>query len=257
MSIDVNPAVAKSSRSAAVGPERRVRATGLKIERRSGGDGQGATIVGHAAVYDQWSVIYSGPYYELREVIRPGAFDRALARRQDVRALFNHDDNFVLGRTASGTLKLASDKVGLRSEIDAPDTQTIRDLVLSPIGRGDVDGMSFGFNVNLSDAVTTTSSADSVVIDRGGDRFTIREDGNRTIEERELLDLDLLDVSPVTFPQYGGTDVALRSGHLDADTLARCRELDRPRELRDARRAESDARRNAARARLIKTLAAG
>ncbi|MCT7656157.1 HK97 family phage prohead protease [Oceanimonas sp. NS1] len=62
-----------------------------------------------------------------------------------MRALFNHDPNFVLGRTRSGTLALSVDADGLRYEIDPPDTQTVRDLVLAPLARGDITGSSFAF----------------------------------------------------------------------------------------------------------------
>ena len=58
----------------------------------------------------------------------PGAFRRALAADPDVRALFNHDSNYVLGRTTNGTLRLAEDPRGLVAEFDAPDTQYARDL---------------------------------------------------------------------------------------------------------------------------------
>ncbi len=245
-------AEAKSAPSA--GAERRIRPAGLRVERRSGGEGgDRRAIVGHAAVFDQWTVMYSGAYYEAREVVRRGAFDRALRERQDVRALFNHDVNFILGRTKSGTLRLSVDSTGLRSEIAPPDTQTVNDLVVSPIERGDLDGMSFGFVARRADKSVITRSANSTVIDRGGDRITLRMEGDREIEERELLDLDLLDVSPVCDPQYTGTDLGLRAAAVDADFLARCRERDRPRESRGR---DSLAPGNAARARLLKTLAA-
>jgi len=62
------------------------------------------------------------------EIVRPGAFARAIQQGQDVRALFNHDENHVLGRTANGTLRLEEDARGLAVEIDPPDTQVGRDV---------------------------------------------------------------------------------------------------------------------------------
>ncbi len=66
----------------------------------------------------------------------------------DVRGLFNHDPNFILGRSAAGTLSLSVDERGLRYDITAPDTQTIRDLVLAPMMRGDINQSSFAFRVS-------------------------------------------------------------------------------------------------------------
>jgi len=171
---------------------RTVAATGLKVERRD--DADAPRIVGHAIVYDQWTTLHEGRSFVWREKIARGACRSALAEGQDVRCLFNHDPNYVLGRTKSGTLRLTEDATGLLAEIDPPDTPTVRDLVLAPIARGDVSGMSFSFLVR-----------------EGGQVVTTREEGDRIVEEREVLALDLLDVSPVTFPAYEQTDVALRS----------------------------------------------
>ena len=122
-----------------------------------------------------------------REIILPGAFDRALREAHDVRALWNHNADVVLGRTKSGTLRLSVDEHGLRSEIDMPETRAAEDALAS-IRRGDVDGMSFGFRV-LTD---NWRSQDGVQI-------------------RELTDLELLDVSPVAYPAYPATQVSTRA----------------------------------------------
>lgn len=116
------------------------------------------------------------------ETIRSGAFGRAIREGQDVRALINHDPQFILGRTASGTLKLAEDSTGLHYEVDAPDTSYARDLAES-MKRGDVTQSSFGFRVREDDWQ--------------------REGRGRL---RTLLDVDLLDVSPVTYPAYEDTE---------------------------------------------------
>lgn len=167
-------------------------------------------VIGHAAAFDVWTTLYEGPSFIWREVVRPGAFKSAITERHDVRSLFNHDANFVLGRTASGTLSLAEDAIGLLTDTDPPDTPTIRDLVLEPIRRGDVSQMSFAFTVRRSAEVTTTERDGRTVVDSGGERVTTYRDGDRYVEERELLDLDLFDISPVTYPAYESTDVAVR-----------------------------------------------
>ena len=121
-----------------------------------------------------------------REKIKPGAFNKTI-KKADVRALFNHDEHYVLGRTKSGTLKLIEDDHGLRMENIPPDTQWAKDLLVS-IERGDINQMSFGFRV-ISDRWETKD-----------------EEPIRILEKVELV-----DVSPVTFPAYPDTEVALRS----------------------------------------------
>lgn len=181
-------------------------------EIRAGVDGAGDVMTGHASVFDQWTTLYEGRYWTWREKVNPGAFANALKEGVDCRALFNHDANFVLGRTTSGTLSLEEDPTGLMIQCSLPDTQTVRDLVVSPIKRGDVSGMSFAFDVRKGDTQTRTENPDgSIVYENGGERVTIRREGDREIEERELLDLDIHDVSPVTYPAYPGTDVSARS----------------------------------------------
>lgn len=173
-----------NARTEARGLERRfVSAQGLRIERR---DGAPVRLVGHAAVFNALSENLGG----FREQIKPGAFADAV-KTDDVRALFNHDPNFVLGRSTNGTLRMVEDAKGLAVEIDVPETPQIRDLVLAPIERGDVSQMSFGFSVNP-----------------GGQDWAEDSEG-RLI--RTLTSVRLYDVSPVTFPAYPQTDIAMRS----------------------------------------------
>jgi uncharacterized protein len=160
-------------------------------------DGVG-TVTGYAAVF--YDANDTGTEYRLWsdmvERIRPGAFDRAI-REDDVRALFNHDPNQVVGRNRAGTLRLLVDARGLKYEIDPPDTQAGRDLVTS-LKRGDIDGSSFSFVPlkttweEVRDAVTGTVTA------------------IRWIDEAQLY-----DVGPVTFPAYTGTAASARN---DEDT---------------------------------------
>jgi len=161
----------------------------LNVEERA--DGMGPKITGYAAVFDKWSEDLGG----FKEKIRAGAFKKAIGK-SDVRGLFNHDSNYVLGRQSNGTLTIKEDKNGLWMEIDPPDTQIIRDLVLAPIKRGDIKEQSFAF-----------------VIAEGGDEWKNlhgekpNEPATRTITEVD----ELFDVSPVTYPAYPDTSVALRS----------------------------------------------
>ncbi|MHC4316889.1 MAG: HK97 family phage prohead protease [Planctomycetota bacterium] len=140
------------------------------------------TIVGYASVFDS----ESRDLGQFKEIIKPGAFDRALVEEHDVRALVDHDPKMILGRSKSGTLRMLVDEVGLRVEIDPPDTSVGRDTIES-IRRGDLDSMSFGFVVR-------------------NDHW--REEEGQAI--REINDLDLFDVSVVSFPAYEDTSVAVR-----------------------------------------------
>ncbi|ECE6261454.1 HK97 family phage prohead protease [Salmonella enterica subsp. enterica] len=102
---------------------------------------QPTRIIGYGSVFNS----RSEPLWGFREIIKPGAFDDVLG--DDIRGLFNHDPNFILGRSSSGTLNVNVDDKGLRYDIAAPDTQTIRDLVLAPMMRGDINQSSFAFRV--------------------------------------------------------------------------------------------------------------
>lgn len=143
-------------------------------------------IVGHAAVFNDIS--RAGRTF--REMVAPGAFTQSIAH-DDIRALFDHDTRYVLGRTKAGTLSLSEDEIGLYAEITPPDTQWARDLMVS-IERGDISQMSFGFEI----------------IDEEW-----RHDEN-DVPLRIIRGAKLWDVSPVTFPFYESTDLAVRSHHI-------------------------------------------
>lgn len=142
-------------------------------------------ICGHAAVFDNWSETIGG-LFPFKEKVREGAFKNSI-EKDDIRALFNHDPNHILGRNKAGTLELVEDEKGLYVRIMPPDTQWAKDLQVS-ISRGDITQMSFGFIV-VKDEWSTESGADT----------------------RELIEVKLFDVSPVTFPAYTQTDVGVRA----------------------------------------------
>lgn len=164
-------------------PESETRSLSQPVEGRES-EGR-MTVAGYAAVFGEAADI--GGWFD--EVLAPGAFTETL-RSADVRAYFGHDRNRVLGRSASGTLRLSEDQKGLAVEIDLPDTSDGRDA-RALIQRGDITGMSFGFRVTREEW------------DETGDK------PRRTIREVELH-----EVSIVSEPAYDGTSIALRS--LDA-----------------------------------------
>jgi len=162
--------------------ERRLLPMEFRVERA---EGKQPKITGHAAVFNVLSPLLWG----FRERIAPGAFKKTL-KEADIRALFNHDSNFVLGRNAAKTLKLSEDETGLAIENTPPDTQWARDLLVS-MERGDVDQMSFAFR--------PIRSTWEIV--------------NEDTEDEELIvtreEVALIDVSVVTFPAYPETDAAV------------------------------------------------
>lgn len=153
-------------------------------ELRLDSEGDSQTIRGYAAVFDAMSQ----PMFGFREVIRKGAFKKTV-RESDIRALWNHDPNYVLGRKSARTLRLEEDEKGLLTRIFPPSTTWAADLMQS-IKRGDVSQMSFGFNM-----------VKERWMDPGKDGLPIRE----------LLEVRLFDVSPVTFPAYPQTEVHVRA----------------------------------------------
>ncbi len=139
-------------------------------------------LEGHAAVFNRLSEDLGG----FREQIMPGAFAQSIAE-DDIMALWNHNPDYVLGRNRAGTLQLSEDTTGLAMVINLPDTQVGRDLMVS-VERRDVAGASFSF-----------------FVPQGGDKW----DHMESSDLRTLLFARLKDVSPVAFPAYRDTDVAI------------------------------------------------
>ncbi len=149
---------------------------------------EGRRLAGYAATYDTPTIITDITGRQFREVIRPHAFRASLEQGADVVALYNHNPDLgVLARTKSGTLRLTEDERGLRFDLELPETPLAQALVAS-IGRGDLDSCSFAFLAKRDE--------------------WRQEEG---LPLRELLDLDLHDISIVTFPAYDSTSVDVRS----------------------------------------------
>lgn len=162
---------------------------GIDLETRE----EGSPILrGYGAVFYQ----RGKPETEFRlgdlfvERIAPGAFDRAI-REDDVRCLYNHDPAMLLGRSTAGTLRLSTDAVGLRYEVDLPDTNAGRDVAESA-QRGDLSGASIIFRATA---------------------IMWKEEEDEELPIREITEVRLFDCGPVPFPAYEGTsaEIAKRS----------------------------------------------
>lgn len=138
-------------------------------------------ITSYSAVFNSWSKELWG----FREIIRPGTFTKTI-QNSDIRCLFNHDPNLILGRNKAGTLDIEEDSKGLRYTVSLPGTSYAQDLKQS-VMRGDITENSFWF-------------------DTISDRWGTEEIDGQKWEIRELLEVTLFDVSPVTFPAYPGTE---------------------------------------------------
>lgn len=134
-----------------------------------------------------YAAVFNSPSEDMGfvEYVDPHAFDDALSG--DCRALFNHNADCVLGRTVSGTLRLSVDSKGLAYEIDPPDTQVCRDLMVS-MKRGDINQSSFGFYCEKDSWNYDTTPV-----------------------TRTILKATLLDVSPVTYPAYAASTSEARN----------------------------------------------
>lgn len=168
---------------------RTVKAPDIEVRQD---DDEGTHLVGHAAVFNQETVI--GGFF--REEIAPGAFKKTLKDGADVRHLFNHNPDLVLARTKSGTLELEEDDTGLAfdASLNMDDPDAIR--VVAKVERGDVSQSSFAFipiRVEWEDAKTDPDS------------------GTRTLPKRIIREAKLFDTSTVTFPAYQAAETMLRA----------------------------------------------
>lgn len=139
-------------------------------------------IGGYFVVFNSWTELWDGYY----EQVSPKAFENI--DLTDIRALINHNDGLVLGRTKSNTLTLRVDDKGLYGEIKVnPNDQDAVNLY-ERVKRGDVDQCSFGFQITEEEWEDTAE----------GYRSTI-------------TGINLFEVSVVTFPAYEDTLVTARS----------------------------------------------
>ena len=124
------------------------------------------------------------------EIIRAGAFAKALKRNDDVKILLNHDPERVLGSQRQGNLELHEDAIGLHARAVITDEE-----VCESARAGNLVGWSFGF--------TDT--------DDGVERSV---DSETNLPLRKVTDLNLEEVSILDrrrTPAYDGTLVSVRS----------------------------------------------
>lgn len=158
--------------------------TDFKI--RDSEDSEEKYLEGYFIKFNEETNLFDNIYEE----VDPQSITNSL-ENNDIRCLFNHQTDLVLGRTGNKTLELRADENGLfgKVKINKEDRQAMD--ILARIERGDINACSFGFNILNEEVV---ERADSV-------KFILKE-------------IDLVEVSPVTFPAYPTTEISARNKDL-------------------------------------------
>lgn len=163
------------------------------VELRAKADGKADRLFGYALRFNSEYPMWDKNIGEFYERVDAGALKNA--DMSDVRILFNHDPNQILGRTKSGTARVGVDNEGLWYEVDLPESAI---ALREAVQRGDIDQSSWGFFLREK-----------------GDKVELR-DGKLY---RTLMDIEkVLDASPVTFPANPDTSVAKRSFYILQET---------------------------------------
>ena len=150
-----------------------------QFETREETEEQKLIIEGYFIKYDVETEIWNGYF----EKIERNAVEQAI-RNADVRVLFNHDTSLVLGRTGNGTAKLRSDDIGLFAVVEINPND--------PAAVG-IYECSFGFYINSQEE-------------------TLRSDGSYL---SVITEMELLEISPCTFPAYPQTEIAARANDFE------------------------------------------
>lgn len=158
------------------------------VQTRDDTDSGELYVEGYFAVFNDTYKVWEGA----TESIAPGAFTESVSG--DVRALYNHNDDLILGRTSAGTLELREDSHGLwgRIKLNRNDTDAMN--AYERIKRGDITGCSFGFNIE---------SEETEYGEDGSVHWTITKVN------------PLYEVSPCVFPAYEATNVSARGKQID------------------------------------------
>lgn len=158
-----------------------------EMETRSD-DNEDLYIQGYFVVFDDNYDVCPGA----TESIARGAFSESI--NGDVRALYNHNHDLVLGRTGAGTLTLREDDHGLYGVIKVNKADSDAMNAYQRIQRGDICGASFGFEI-------------------ADEKQEIREDGSVHWTIRKVD--PLYEISPCVFPAYKGTQIGTRADELE------------------------------------------
>jgi HK97 family phage prohead protease len=178
-----------------------------QFQTREEQDSGDLILSGYFIKFDEETELWPGYF----EVIKREGVEKAI-KDADIRALFNHDHSLVLGRTGNDTVRLGVDDVGLFGDIiiNKDDPQAVG--AYARVQRGDVIGCSFGF---FPIKINTEERDDGSYLDT-------------------ILDLEIFEVSPCTFPAYPQTEIAARQKDFESQLRANRETLDqRKKEIKE------------------------
>lgn len=164
---------------------------------RSTDGGDGNTLYGHFAVFDEWTEINSLYEGHFLERIAPPAFDRTIAERgNQIRVLYDHGADVTCGNKPLGVPNVLEARgTGAYYEVGLFDASYVNDL--KPAIRAGQLGSSFRFRVVNDDWVTPQRASDH---------------NPSQLDERTINEVELYEFGPVTFPAYDNATAGLRSG---------------------------------------------
>lgn len=186
------------------------------IEIRSGDSDAMPHLVGHFAVFNQWTEIDSVYEGHFLERIAPGAFRKTFAESRDsIRVLFQHGRDPQIGDKPLGSIvELAEDGFGALYDVDLLDVPYNQNII--PGLRAGLYGSSFRFRVTREEFVRAPKSS------------AHNPDG---LPERTIQEASVSEFGPVTFPAYSGATAGIRSLTDDFLIDSFTRSPDRLREL--------------------------
>jgi HK97 family phage prohead protease len=178
-----------------VAPSREgIRALFPALEVREA-EGQAPRLVGHFAVFNEWTRIDSDFEGTFMERIAPGAFAKTFKESASrMKVLFNHGKDPTLGNQILGQIEtLREDDKGAYYSVALH--EGVPPLLLSGLRSGQY-GSSFRFKVMREDFIDHPKAS------------AYNPDA---LPERTLLEAYVPEFGPVTFPAYEGATAGIRS----------------------------------------------
>ncbi len=204
----------------------RARYPAIELRDAEDEDGDGRTLVGHFAVFNEWTEINSLWEGNFLERFAPGSFKKTFREQRDrMRVLFQHGFDPQVGDKPLGPIDvLMEDSTGERTgksgayyEVPLLDTSYNRDL--QPGLEAGLYGASFRFRTMREELVEEPA---------------VSEHNPHGLPERTIKEAQVMEFGPVTFPAYDGATAGVRS-LTDVFAVERfMRDPQRMRELIDA-----------------------